>query len=62
MEVNTEDEVITSIKYLGEDDEKIEPFNFGMTMDELAKITMIYPNFTIEQDDQTIDLELGKKI
>jgi len=61
LEVNTEDEVITSIKYLGEDDEKIEPFNFGMTMDELAKITMIYPNFTIEQDDQTVDLELGEE-
>lgn len=58
LEVNTEDKVIKSIKYLGEDDEEIEPFQFGMTMDELSKITMVYPNFTIDYEDETIDLEL----
>ncbi len=61
LEINTEDEVIKSIKYLGGENEQIEPFNFGMTMDELAEITMIYPNFTIEQDEKTIDLELEEE-
>lgn len=58
LEVNTEDQEIKSIKYLGEDDDEIEPFRFGMTMDELARISMIYPNFTIEYQGETVDLEL----
>jgi len=58
LEVNTEDKVIKSIKYLGAEDDAIKPFQFGMTMDELSKIAMIYPNFTIDYQDETIDLEL----
>ncbi|MCF1621556.1 MAG: hypothetical protein L0I95_01730 [Tetragenococcus koreensis] len=58
LEVNTEDHAIKSIKYLGGKDDEIEPFHFGMTMDELAKITMIYPNFTIEHQDASVDFEL----
>ncbi|WP_240481529.1 CAP-associated domain-containing protein [Tetragenococcus halophilus] len=58
LEVNSEDKVIKSIKYLGEEDDTIKPFKFGMTMDELSKIAMVYPNFTIDYQDETIDLEL----
>lgn len=58
LEVNTKDKRIKSIKYLGENNDDIEPFKFGMTMNELSKITMVYPNFTIDYHDQSIDLEL----
>ncbi|EOT29743.1 CAP-associated domain-containing protein [Enterococcus saccharolyticus] len=58
VEVNTEDKRITSIKFLGKENDTIAPFRFGMTMNELAKITMIYPNFTLNYEGKTIAFEL----
>jgi hypothetical protein len=58
LEVNTEGNRITSIKFLGKENTDIAPFQFGMTMNELAKITMIYPNFTLNHDGKIIAFEL----
>ena len=58
LEVNTEKSRITSLKFLGKKTQDIEPFQVGMTMNELAKTTMIYPNFSINHDGRTISFEL----
>jgi len=58
LEVTTEKKRITSIKVLGDQSDKIQPFSFGMTMNDLAQITMIYPNFSINHEGRTISFEL----
>lgn len=58
LEVNTEKDRITSIKIMGEQNELVQPFTFDMTMNELAKLTMIYPNFSINYEGRTIGFEL----
>ena len=58
LEVNTEKKQITSIKVIGNQDKMIAPFSFGMTMNDLAQITMIYPNFSLNHDGRTISFEL----
>lgn len=59
LEVNSDKKVIRSIKYLGGlETSNIEPFHLGMTMDELAKITMVYPNFTLVEGSDKIGFEL----
>ncbi|HIY57877.1 MAG TPA: hypothetical protein H9829_06730 [Candidatus Tetragenococcus pullicola] len=58
LEVNVEQDKITAIKFLGEDNSFIAPFEFGMTMNDLAKTTMVYPNFKISYNKETVGLEL----
>ncbi|HLQ41179.1 MAG TPA: CAP-associated domain-containing protein [Tetragenococcus sp.] len=59
LEVNSKGNVIKSIKYLGGlEKSSAEPFYLGMTMAEVAKITMIYPNFTIDEGDKKVAFEL----
>lgn len=58
LEVNTENNKITSIKIMGKQNQWIQPFQFGMTMNELAKLTMIYPNFSFSYEGKTVGFEL----
>ncbi|MFV0558521.1 MAG: CAP-associated domain-containing protein [Enterococcus sp.] len=60
LEVNSREEQIAAIKIVGSSatNENIAPFTFGMTMSDLAQISMIYPNFSISYQDQVIGFEL----
>ncbi len=58
MEVNVENESITAIKFMGEDASMIQPFDFGMTMNDLAQLTMVYPNFKIDYSKNSVGIEL----
>lgn len=58
LEVTAERNRVTSIKFLGTQDEEITPFHYGMTMNDLTKLTMVYPNFTIDYENHTVGFEL----
>lgn len=58
LELTTENKVITSIKFLGNQDERLVPFFQGMTMNDLTKLTMVYPNFNIHYEGRSVGFEL----
>ncbi|MGX7162730.1 CAP-associated domain-containing protein [Enterococcus massiliensis] len=58
LEVNSKNGKITMVKTTGTAAKNLEPFAMGMTMSELSQLTMIYPNFLLEYQKESISLEL----
>ncbi|WP_313510002.1 CAP-associated domain-containing protein [Enterococcus sp.] len=58
IEINTDGESVQAIKVIGEGGSSLTPFTMGMTMAELTDLTMIYPNFSLKQNDRTVSFEL----
>lgn len=61
MEVSTIDQKIVGIKLIEPKEKEIEPFKNGMTMNQLTKVTMIYPNFTMKYENQFVNIELSEE-
>lgn len=58
IEINTDGESVQAIKVIGAGGSSLTPFSMGMTLTELTDLTMIYPNFSLKQNDRTISFEL----
>ncbi|WP_291292020.1 CAP-associated domain-containing protein [Enterococcus sp.] len=58
LEINTDGESVQAIKVIGQGGASLAPFSIGMTMTDLTEITMIYPNFTLKQNDRSVSFEL----
>lgn len=58
VEINTDGESVQAIKVIGAGGSSLAPFAMGMTLTDLTELTMIYPNFTLTQNDRTISFEL----
>lgn len=58
LEVNSEDGEVVAIKSTGIDGQEIAPFSLNMSMGDLAAITMLFPNFTIDDEGAEIQIEL----
>lgn len=58
LEASIKDGKIAAVKTTGIDGEPIAPFQLNMSMGDLAEITMLYPNFTIVNDDEAVEIEL----
>lgn len=59
LEINTDGKKVLAIKVIGgRNSAALIPFSIGMTMNDLTSITMIYPNFTLSEKDQSISFEL----
>lgn len=58
FEVNVEDGKVTAVKVLKGNNQMIEPFSFGMTMQDLTAYTTIYTNFTFDYHGEEVGLEL----
>ena len=58
LEVSSEDGKVVAIKSTGIDGKEIAPFSLNMSMGDLAAITMLFPNFTIDNEGEEIQLEL----
>ena len=51
--------VVQAIKVIGQGGtHPYAPFSIGMTMTDLTELTMIYPNFTLSQNDRSVRFEL----
>ena len=61
MEVSTIDQKIVGIKVIDPKNDAVAPFSNGMTMSQLTKITMIYPNFQLKYENQYVDIELSEE-
>lgn len=58
VEINTDGESVQAIKVIGAGGSSLAPFTMGMTLTDLTELTMIYPNFTLTQNDRAISFEL----
>lgn len=58
LEINTDGESVQAIKVIGQGGASLAPFSIGMTMTDLTELTMIYPNFTLSQNDRSVSFEL----
>lgn len=58
IEVNVTNDTVYSIKTLGNNDEQLAPFTYGMNMSDLSSLTTIYPNFSFSFQDELIEIEL----
>ena len=58
LEVNSVDGKVVAIKSTGIDGQEIAPFSLNMSMGDLAAITMLFPNFTIDNEGAEIQIEL----
>ncbi|OTN76293.1 hypothetical protein A5886_001370 [Enterococcus sp. 8G7_MSG3316] len=58
IEINTDGESVQSIKVIGDGGSSLAPFTMGMSLAELTDLTMIYPNFSLKQNDRTVSFEL----
>lgn len=58
LEVNVTDKKVRAIKVIGQDADDLAPFKMKMSMNELTNITMLYPSFSIDYNEQTINFEL----
>lgn len=55
------DDKVAGITLMGDDALSLKPFELGMSLSEAAKITTIFPNFSIDYDDETTTLELTEE-
>lgn len=55
---NIRDGKIAAVKVAGNDDKHTVPFKSGMTMNDLTKVTMLYPNFSLDYNGEKIQFEL----
>jgi uncharacterized protein YkwD len=58
LEINTDGESVQAIKVIGEGGAALTPFSIGMTMTDLTEITMIYPNFSLQENNRSVSFEL----
>jgi hypothetical protein len=58
FEVNVEGDKVTAVKFLKGSNQMIEPFSFGMSMQDLTAYTTIYTNFTFDYHGEEVGLEL----
>ncbi|KAF1296887.1 hypothetical protein BAU15_14380 [Enterococcus sp. JM4C] len=58
IEANITDGKVSAIKAIGDTKENIRPFSYKMTMGKLSELTMIYPNFSFDYKDDTVNIEL----
>ncbi|PAB02162.1 CAP-associated domain-containing protein [Enterococcus canintestini] len=49
---------VAAVKIAGNDDKHTAPFKAGMTMNDLTKVTMLYPNFSLDYNGEKIQFEL----
>lgn len=49
---------VAAVKVAGNDDKHTTPFKSGMTMNDLTKVTMLYPNFSLDYNGEKIQFEL----
>lgn len=58
FEINTDGKIVQAIKVIGDGRVTLEPFSIGMSLSDLTSLTMIYPQFTLENDGQSVSFEL----